>query len=148
VNTYYAAAKGRPNLAVATGAMVSKIVFDTSDSDAIRATGVEYTKNGEVQCVSCRREVLVSAGSINSPRLLEIPGIGGKDRLAKIGVDVVVDNPHAGENLQNRIVSGFSFEVEDGLPTIDALARQEPEALQKAMADLTERDHSARLVSA
>jgi choline dehydrogenase-like flavoprotein len=138
VNTYYAAARNRPNLSVITSAMVSKILLDTSDPNAIKATGLEYSKDGMTRCVECRKEVIVTAGTLNSPKLLEISGIGGKENLERIGVHAVIDNPYVGENLQNHIVSGFSFEVQDGLATMDCLSRQEPEAMQKAMADLSE----------
>lgn len=103
--------------------------------DAI-AKGVQFTsKDGAARAISARKEVIISAGAINSPRLLELSGVGGADLLQRLGIDVVVDNPHVGENLQNHLFTGLVFEVRDDVDTIDAFFRQEPDAVAAAMQD-------------
>jgi len=88
----------RPNLTVVTGALVRRV-----ELDAGRATGVRYQdKRGREQVASAGREVLLSAGAIGSPQLLLLSGIGPADHLRSVGVDVAVDAPQVGENLQDH----------------------------------------------
>lgn len=69
---------------------------------------------------------------MSSPRILEHSGIGSADLLRSLGIDVFVDNPHVGENLQNHVIVGTNFEVSEDsdMPSRDPLNRQEPEAIQ------------------
>lgn len=134
-NAYLDPVRKRNNLTVWTDTTVTRVLLDkpSSGGDAV-AKGVQYiSKDGTSQTVHACKEVIVSAGAINSPRLLELSGIGGAKLLQGLGVDVVVDNPHIGENLQNHVFTGVSFEVNDDVDTIDAFFRQEPEAVAAAM---------------
>jgi choline dehydrogenase len=89
----------RPNLLVQTEAMVEKIVCEQG-----RATGVRYKlKNGPVREAHARGEVILSAGAINSPHLLQLSGIGPADELSKNGVPVLMDLPGVGANLQDHL---------------------------------------------
>ncbi len=139
-NAYLEPARGIANLTVVTGATVSKILFNKSDPANLVAEGVEYTvkQDGEPKAMSvkARKEVVVAAGTMNSPRVLELSGIGSASLLQGLGIDVLVDNPHVGENLQNHVLVGTNFEVKDDsdLPSRDPLMRQEPAAAQAAMA--------------
>lgn len=136
-NAYLDPVRSRENLTVLTETTVTKILLEKAspEADAV-AKGVRYlSKDGMSQEVHARKEVIISAGAINSPRLLELSGVGKADLLKKLGVDVVVDNPHVGENLQNHVFTGISFEVKDDVDTIDAFFRQEPEAVAAAMQD-------------
>lgn len=136
-NAYLAPAQDRPNLTVWTGVAVDKILFEKAADDAV-ATGVQYTKNGKTSTVGARKEVILSAGVFHSPKLLELSGIGDAKLLESLGIDVVVNNPYVGENLQHHPLSLLSFEtIDDGEPgfdTIDALARQDPDAIAAATA--------------
>jgi len=91
----------RPNLTVVTDAWASKVVLD----DARRATGVEYLAKDRVHrlTVSARREVIVSCGAIDTPKLLMLSGIGPAEHLREVGVDVVVDSPGVGANLDDHV---------------------------------------------
>ncbi|KAL2134909.1 hypothetical protein VTI74DRAFT_10401 [Chaetomium olivicolor] len=100
-NAYLAPARTRPNLTLWTGLSVAKILFDKTPDGAV-ATGVQYTKDGKIQTVSARKEVILSAGTFHSPKILELSGIGDGKLLQALGIDVVVDNPFVGENLQNH----------------------------------------------
>lgn len=134
-NAYLDPIRSRSNLTVITEATVTKVLLEKSSSseDAV-AKGVQYmSKDGATQTVTARKEVILSAGAINSPRLLELSGVGGRDLLQGLGINIVVDNPHVGENLQNHLFTGLTFEVRDDVETIDAFFRQEPEAVAAAM---------------
>ncbi len=87
----------RPNLTIITRAMTTKIRFEGTT-----AVGVEYTKAGK-QHFAAAREVVCSAGSINTPQLLQLSGIGNPAELEKLGIPVVADVPGVGENLQDHL---------------------------------------------
>jgi choline dehydrogenase len=87
----------RPNLTVLTRALTTRIVFDGS-----RATGVEYRRNGRLHRVSTG-EVVLAGGSINSPQLLQLSGVGAADHLRGLDIPVVADVPGVGENLQDHL---------------------------------------------
>jgi len=129
---YYLPAKDRTNLHLLTGALVEKIVLEKTGGN-ITATGVKFTMEGKAHSVKARKDVILAAGVFNSPKLLELSGIGKKDLLESYGIEVIVDNAFVGENLQDHLMSGISYEVKDGVSTLDDLSRQNPEALQAAM---------------
>ena len=131
-NAYLEPVRGRPNLTVLTGAPVEKLIMDESDLTRIIVEGAQYRKDGMTRIVKARKEIILSAGAFNSPKLLELSGIGGAKLLQQLQVPVLIDNPNVGENLQNHIMCGMSFEVTDGLQTLDPLSRQEPAALAAA----------------
>ncbi|GJC87649.1 dehydrogenase citC [Colletotrichum liriopes] len=111
----------RSNLVVWTETLVKKIVFDNTDGD-ISMTGVQIiTKDGQERTVSAKIEVVLSAGSLQTPQLLELSGIGGRDLLESHGIPVVVDNPNVGENVQDHPIVCQSFEVNDEVPSADIL---------------------------
>ncbi|WP_431229006.1 GMC family oxidoreductase [Burkholderia contaminans] len=89
--------KTRGNLTVETGAQVRRIVFDGK-----RAVGVEVTRGGNVETVWAKKEVILSAGALQSPQLLMLSGVGPKDELERLGIPVVADLPGVGENLQDH----------------------------------------------
>jgi choline dehydrogenase len=95
---YLNPAKRRPNLRVVTGALVHRIIVQDG-----RATGVELSADGVTQRVRAAAEVLLSAGALNSPHLLELSGIGRGEVLRDIGVPVVQELPGVGENLQDHL---------------------------------------------
>jgi choline dehydrogenase-like flavoprotein len=122
-NAYLDPIRNRPNLAVRPETTVIKVLFERSLSNHTGAVakGVQIiAQDGSIQTVKARKEVIISAGAINSPRLLELSGIGGSELLQRLGIDVVVDNPHVGENLQNHLFTGLVFEVLDNADTNDA----------------------------
>jgi choline dehydrogenase len=87
----------RPNLTVITRAQVSKIVFRGRV-----AAGVEWIKNGQVFNAAAEREVVLSAGALQSPQLLQLSGVGPPDLLRGLGIPVVADAPEVGRNLQDH----------------------------------------------
>lgn len=96
----------RPNVTVVTGAMVDKVLIENG-----RAVGVQFTKDGEVQTVRARREVIVSAGSLNSPSVLLRSGLGPAAHLQEMGIEIVRDMPEVGQNLQEHASFHSIFQV-------------------------------------
>ncbi|MBL9062142.1 choline dehydrogenase [Tabrizicola sp.] len=96
-NAYLKPAMGRPNLTVITHAMTRRVLLEGK-----RAVGVEYEHQGQRHVAKARREVLISAGPIAAPHLLQRSGIGPGAVLQKAGVPVLHDLPGVGENLQDH----------------------------------------------
>ena len=103
-NAYLRPAMKRANLAVRTEAHATRILFDGA-----RAIGISYVQGGTAREVRARREVIVSAGSINTPQLLKLSGIGPAAELREHGIPVIRDLPGVGENLQDHLE--FYFQV-------------------------------------
>ena len=95
---YLDPAKQRPNLHIVTGAFVTRIVVTQG-----RAVAVQFTRNEKEHTVKARCEIVISAGAIKSPQLLELSGIGSADRLRKLGLGVVAELPGVGEHLQDHM---------------------------------------------
>lgn len=90
--------RSRPSLKVTLESLTSKILFDGT-----RAVGVEYRRHGVVQRCYAEREVIVCGGTINSPQLLMLSGVGDPSRLRSLDIPVVADLPEVGENLQDHL---------------------------------------------
>jgi choline dehydrogenase len=103
-------ALGRPNLVVETACHVGRIELGGG-----RAVGVSYRQKGVQYSARAAREVIVAAGTIGSPQLLLLSGIGPADELRAQGVDVAVDLPGVGKNLQDHIFAGVSYQEKEGL---------------------------------
>ncbi|MCJ1403253.1 hypothetical protein MMC11_006476 [Xylographa trunciseda] len=128
---YYAPVADRPNLHVITERLVEKLAIERSDAGDISATGVYISHEGKSTLLRARMEVLLCAGAFQSSQLLELSGIGNPEVLRKHGIDVIVENVHVGENLQDHPLTGLSFEVVDGLRTVDMI--RDPQVAQDAM---------------
>ncbi|ESR24842.1 choline dehydrogenase [Lutibaculum baratangense] len=97
-NAYLRRAWKRKNVRVMANSFVRRVVIENG-----RATGVEIGARGVERTVRARREVILSASSINSPKLLMLSGIGGADALRKLGIEVKADRPGVGRNLQDHL---------------------------------------------
>ena len=95
---YLRPAKARPNLHVETSAMAERILFEGA-----RAAAVTYRAAGISRSARARREILVSGGAYNSPQLLQLSGVGPADLLRSHGIDVVLDAPGVGHDLQDHL---------------------------------------------
>lgn len=96
--------KHRKNLTIVTGALVTKVVLE----DKV-AKGVEYVVNGKTETARTSNEVILSAGSIGSPHILQLSGIGDSEALAKAGIDVKHHLPGVGQNLQDHLEFYFQY---------------------------------------
>ncbi|KDR78179.1 hypothetical protein GALMADRAFT_245214 [Galerina marginata CBS 339.88] len=104
---------GRPNLSVLTGALVSRITLDLAVADRVRtATGVEFFHGDRTYEVKVNKEVVLSAGAIKSPQILELSGIGDPQVLSKAGIDLEISLPGVGENVQEHIFSTLIYELD------------------------------------
>jgi choline dehydrogenase-like flavoprotein len=102
----------RPNLRILTEVLVRKVLLVKSDDGSIKAEGVAVTtKDGVERDIWSSGEVILSAGTIKSPQLLELSGVGDAHLLESHGIDVLIDNPYVGENLQDHGFVPFSWEV-------------------------------------
>lgn len=131
----------RPGLHIITEAMTRRILLDRSSPEAnVKATGVEVAINGRPQphTIKANKEVILSAGTFNTPKLLELSGVGNEKVLSQFGIPTIIKNSSVGENLQDHLMTGISFEVADGVVTGDPLLRQEPDAVESAMKMYTE----------
>lgn len=109
-------AMNRPNLRVITHALTERLILDGR-----RVTGVEYSRRNRNYRVLAYREVLLAAGSINSPKLLEHSGIGRPEVLNGLGIDVRHASPGVGENLQDHLQIRTVFKVRN-TPTLNERA--------------------------
>ena len=98
----------RPNLAVETGAMTQRILFEGK-----RAVGVEFRQGGQLKKMMARREVVLSAGAFQSPQLLMLSGIGDSAELQKHGIPVVHHLPGVGKNLKDHPDFIFAYKSND-----------------------------------
>lgn len=124
-NAYLAPVLGqRPNLKILTNATATKIILEEAQrqpESVLSARGVEFLYDGERHTVHTRREVILSAGSIQSPQLLELSGIGDAAILDKAGVPCRVANPNVGSNLQDHTLTGVTYELADGIQSLDSI---------------------------
>lgn len=100
--------RNRKNLHIALNAHVTRILINPSN---MRAYGVEFVRNGRKQVVMARKEVVMSAGAINTPQILMLSGIGPKEELSKFRIPILKDLP-VGNNLQDHVgMGGLTFHV-------------------------------------
>ncbi len=97
-NAYLHPASKRTNLEIVSRALVLRILFKRN-----RAVGVEYFSNGKVESAFAESEVLLSAGAVNSPQILQLSGIGDAAHLRSLEIPVIAEVPSVGENLQDHL---------------------------------------------
>lgn len=115
---YYLPHKDRPNYRVAVGAHVNRVLSEKGPTGVWVATGVQFTDvaTGKSGTVFARKEVLLCAGALKTPQILELSGFGRPDVLKRIGVPVKEALLGVGENLQEHYFVGFSWELKDDVP--------------------------------
>ena len=143
--SYLRPAAKRPNLQVVTKALVHRIVFDGK-----RAVGVEFSRNGTTERADAGREVILSAGAVGSPHLLQISGVGDSELLGKIGVPVVHELKGVGRNMQDHYVVRVTYPIH-GMATANEKARGLPlagEVLRYVLTGKGMLTYSASLIAA
>ncbi len=113
---YLDPARSRKNLTVWTHAFAEKILFEGR-----RATGVRVSRKGASQDVKARREVVLAGGSINSPQLLMVSGVGPAADLARLGIDLVADRPGVGGNLSDHLEIYFQVACKEPITLYSSL---------------------------
>ncbi|RWH72423.1 MAG: choline dehydrogenase [Mesorhizobium sp.] len=106
----------RNNVRVEINALATRILFEGK-----RAVGIEYLQNGETKTARAGREVILSGGSINSPQLLQLSGVGPSALLGALGIPVVHANENVGANLQDHV--GINYTFKGLLPTLNQILR-------------------------
>lgn len=110
--TYLARARQRPNVTVRTGVMAEKIVFEGT-----RAIGIDVLVGGRPQRIGCRCEIIVSAGAMESPLLLQRSGIGDAERLKAAGIAPLVHSPDVGERMIEHLSLSVPYRLDKGKGT-------------------------------
>jgi choline dehydrogenase len=103
----------RPNLRLETGVLVERIVFEGK-----RAVGVQFRQNGKLVEARARGEVVLSAGAIGSPQILQLSGVGAPDWLTALGLPTLHERPGVGRNLQDHLQQRAIFKV-TGVKTLN-----------------------------
>jgi choline dehydrogenase-like flavoprotein len=114
---YLHPAMSRPNLKVQTRALAARVLFEGR-----RAVAVEYDRHGSRHLARARAEVILAAGAVASPQLLEVSGIGRGSLLQQHGIPVVADLPGVGENLQDHYMIGAQWRVKRQFVTVNELS--------------------------
>lgn len=104
-NAFLDPVRKRPNLTVHSGVHATRLLFDGH-----RATGVAYLRDGKLHEARANREILVCCGSVQSPQLLMLSGIGPADHLRSLDIPVLADLPGVGQNLQDHLFLAVSYE--------------------------------------
>jgi Choline dehydrogenase and related flavoproteins len=113
----------RPNFRLWTDAHVTRLLFERDGDGMLRTTGCEVRTPSGVQQVRAAREVILAAGAIGSPQILQLSGIGPAALLHEHGIEVVHDLPGVGENLQDHLQIRAVYSVE-GVKTLNTLTRR------------------------
>ena len=106
----------RANVRVETNALAARILFEGQ-----RAVGIEYVQNGRTMTARAGREVILSGGSVNTPQLLQLSGIGSAALLSDLGISIVRDNAEVGANLQDH--HGINYTWKANVPTLNQILR-------------------------
>ncbi|KAJ5568668.1 Glucose-methanol-choline oxidoreductase C-terminal [Penicillium hetheringtonii] len=145
-NGYYLPLNKRPNLKVLEEARVCRIILSNTPNETPRAEGVELIHGGKRYVLSAQRDVVLSAGSIQSPQLLELSGIGDPDILKHAGILCRVSSTDVGKNLQEHTMTPVSYELADGIISMDSLSRDP--ALREKHQNLYSQQNSGALSGA
>ena len=115
-NAYLSPIKKQKNVVVITRALVKKILFEGA-----RAVGVEYSHKGSPKVVNATKEIILSAGALGSPQLLQISGIGPAEKLKDLNIEVLSDLPDVGLHLKDHI--GLDHTLLTNQPSLNQLLR-------------------------
>ena len=113
--TYLKPVLNRANLTAIPHAQVTRITFEDK-----RATGVAYSKDGQKQNAQAGREVILCGGTINSPQLLMLSGVGAGDHLQEMGIEVMMDLPGVGQNLIDHTALLMTFRAKQSISLANA----------------------------
>lgn len=107
-HAYLKKAKKRPNLTVVKHALVTKVLFDDKT-----ATGVKCDIRGDIKKFTANKEVILCAGSIGTPQLLQVSGVGPRDVLEAASIEVIHESPGVGQNLQDHLEFNFQYRCKE-----------------------------------
>ena len=119
-------ARARSNLTIATRAPAQRVLTEGSESatgNGVRATGVRYVAGGRMVDATAAREVILAAGAVQSPQLLELSGVGPVELLRGFGIDIVRNLPGVGENYRDHYMSAVAWRVRSANRTLNEQTR-------------------------
>lgn len=123
VTGYLTPNSARPNLKVLTEANVAKVILD-QNAEIPTATGVTFLSNGKEFAVYAKREVVLSAGTMKTPQILELSGIGKPNLLKSVGLQCIIGNERVGEQFHDHILTLLSYDLVDGEKSLDELTQE------------------------
>lgn len=112
---YYIPNKYRLNLSVLVSAHANRILTTRADDDSVTGVGVEFRHGQSTYTANATKEIILCAGALKTPQLLELSGFGAKDILDKLCIPVAKELPGVGNNVQEHVNIGPSFEVRDNI---------------------------------
>ncbi|KAI0751029.1 alcohol oxidase [Daedaleopsis nitida] len=128
---FYTPCKDRPNFTVLVAAHVNRVISSSGNDDEFVAESVEFEHGGQTYVARASKEVILSTGTLKTPQVLELSGIGNPNLLRRLGIQTKVDLPGVGTNVQEHMIVGVSFELRDDVKfdTLDLLS--DPEVAAK-----------------
>ncbi|KAI9060841.1 GMC oxidoreductase [Trametes sanguinea] len=145
-SAYYQPHAHRQNLAILTNALVAKLNFEPG-SNPLQAIGIEFLHDGKTYQAKARREIILAAGSFQTPQILELSGIGNKNILERHGIEALVHLPGVGENLQDHVKIFSIYEIDPKYETVDDALDPEVLAREKELYETQQGYLSSALVS-
>ncbi len=124
---YLDPARGRPNLTIHTECLVAKVLFEGK-----RAAGVSYRQHGQERQALAGKEIILSAGAIQSPQILQLSGVGPAKLLREHGIAMMHELPGVGENLQDHLNIRLMFRC-DGVETLNGIAHSKFKQLREGL---------------
>lgn len=109
---YLVPALKRSNLSLMTGTQARRLVFEGQ-----RAVGLEIQRAGVRRIIKARQEIILCAGAVDSPKLLQLSGVGDADALAALGIASIIDNPNVGQHLQDHLCGSLFYHSRE--PTLN-----------------------------
>ncbi|KAJ4000446.1 alcohol oxidase [Lentinula boryana] len=136
---YYCSHASLPNFHVLVNSQATRVLLKWSASlGSYVATGVEFSSNNTTYTAMSKKEVILAAGTIQSPQLLELSGIGNSSILKSVGIEPLIDLPEVGENMQDHVFAPAQYQLKPGVLTFVCYA------LLLVMTPLTNRYCSAQ----
>ncbi|KAJ3514439.1 hypothetical protein NLJ89_g2386 [Agrocybe chaxingu] len=103
----------------------ASLLLQRTSSQTPKAIGVEFVNNGQTYTVAASKQVILSAGSLKTPQILELSGIGDAKSLQQLNIPVVIDMPQVGENMIDHPTTAAGYQVKDGTLTLDILTNNQ-----------------------
>lgn len=144
---YLAASVSRPNLKICTSAVIEKVLLEKGDY-AVTACGVAVVKESKKSIVWASREIILCAGALHTPQILELSGIGSRDILSAAAIPCIIENAAVGEHLKDHPRTGLSYNLVAGEFSIDNLAPSSSAALSDAAFTAATKEYASGLPGA
>ncbi|KAI9876591.1 MAG: hypothetical protein M1830_006169 [Pleopsidium flavum] len=129
-NGYLTPNAGRKNLMVLTEAPAEKVVLEMNGHNA-RAEGVVFVKDGKKCVIKAKRDIILSAGTVQTPQILELSGIGNREVLKAADIECIIESKSVGDHLEDHVMTAISYDLVEGEVSLDDMATES--VLKEAM---------------